>query len=291
MASPSGRVGEISKDRSAVIGRDGWCFIYQGSNNYRDAYHDSALISMGDKWARLIERRQRVCDEWEIPFVQLIIPNKATLMPERFPESLGKGLTSMLQGLLAAKPNACLLCPINEMRHPKVKDHVFRRNDSHLTIGGSCLLTESILDTAKINLGSVPYIETKYVDHTGDLGGKFVQPLSERFCAPKFDEGLLNLGKAKKISEKNVSGFNGTRQSFYNPDAPLEHTVLVFGNSFFERVPSWGISPLFCALFKHFHFIWGADLKKKLIERINPNLIIAQTCERFMTAEPIDKIE
>jgi hypothetical protein len=291
MASPSGRVGEISKDRSAVIGRDGWCFIYQGSNNYRDAYHDTALISMGDKWARLVERRQRVFDAWRIPFVQLIVPNKATLIPERFPESLGKGITFMLQGLLAGKPNACLLCPVDDMRHSKVRDHVFRRNDSHLTLAGSSILTELMLNAVKLDPGSVPCIETKYVDHTGDLGGKFVQTLSERFCVPKFNEGLLKINSAEKTYEKVVRGFTGTRQSFYNPEAPLEQTVVVFGNSFFERVPSWGISPLFCALFKHFHFIWDAVLEKKTIMTCKPDLVIAQTCERFLTKEPMDKLE
>ena len=290
MNSASDRVGEISADQSAVIGRDGWCFIYQGSNKYHNAYHDKNLVSLGDKWARLIERRQRIFDSWNIPFLQLIIPNKATLMPERFPKPLGKGMSLMLQGLFAAKPDASLLCPVEEMRQLNVRDYFFRRNDSHLTVVGSSILTELLLAATKIELPSVPCIETIFVDHTGDLGSKFSQPLSERFCAPKFDGGLLDLGNIQKISEKIVSGFNGTRQSFYNDDAPIECTVLVIGNSFFERVPSWGLSPFFCALFKGFHFIWGAEIDKKIIIDCKPDLVIAQTCERFLTLDVMDRL-
>ena len=86
------RVGEISDDRSVVVGRNGWCFIYEGSNNYRAACHDKCLVTLGDEWARLIEQRQRICGALGILFLHLIVPNKATLMPEHFPEPLNTTL-------------------------------------------------------------------------------------------------------------------------------------------------------------------------------------------------------
>jgi len=159
------RVGEISDDRSAVVGRDGWCFIYEGSNNYRGAYHDTGLASLGDEWARLIEQRQRICDSLGIKFLQLVVPNKATLMPENFPEPLGEGITTVLQRLLEAAPNANLICPVETMRKLDVRDAIFRRNDSHLTVAGNALLAELMLDAVGMAPIDVPCVEIIKVNH------------------------------------------------------------------------------------------------------------------------------
>lgn len=278
-----GRIGEISNDRSAIVGRDGWCFIYEGSNNYRAAYLDQRLAPLAEEWARLIAQRQSYCDSLGIHFIQIIVPNKATLMPERFPERIGSGMTTILQKLLDASPAANLICPVEEMRQSSVREAIFRRNDSHLTLAGNTFITELIFNASGVDIGYVPRIEVCKVNHVGDLGSKFNTPIVESFYAPRFDIGLLNQEKIEKTYEVVIEGFNGTKQSFHNPGAPIKKTVLVFGNSFFERNPSWGISPLFIALFENFHFIWAPRFIVEEVRSLNPDLVLSQTCERFLT--------
>lgn len=280
------RVGEISEDRSAVAGHDGWCFIYEGSNNYRGAYHDKRLAPLGEQWARLIEERQQVCEALGVTFLQIIVPNKATLMPENFPEPLGDGITTVLQCLLDAAPAANLLCPVEQMRQPGLREAVFRRNDSHLTVSGNAVLAELILEAVGVTPITIPCIEVSKVDHTGDLGSKFRLPISEAFFAPRFNMGLLDKSKIQKIDETIVEGFNGTQQTFLNLNAPIKKTILVIGNSFFERIPSWGMSPIFAAIFDRFSIYWSADFDIELIEIYQPDIVIAQTCERFLTKLP-----
>lgn len=284
----SNRIGEISPDRSAVVGRDGWCFIYEGSNNYINAYHDETLAPLGDDWARLIEHRQTFCSKIGARFVQLIVPNKATLMPENFPEPLGLGITTMMQRLLKASPLANILWPLDELRSPHVKNCCFRRNDSHLTIGGNAVLADLLLGAVEIDPGDIPFISSKRINHIGDLGSKFAAPIDEQFAAPLFTSGLLNEISLEKTDETVAAGFNGTRQSFLNRTAPIRQSIVVFGNSFFEKVPSWGLSPIFTALFEIVHFIWTPNFDKSLLQRIRPDYVIAQTCERFLTTLPND---
>jgi hypothetical protein len=281
------RVGEVSNDRSAVVGKNGWCFIYEGSNNYRGAYHDVGLAPLGDQWASLIEQRQRKCEALGARFVQLIVPNKATIMPENYPEPLGAGVTPMLHRLLESTPTANFLCPVEEMRNPVVRDYVFRRNDNtHLTLVGNAMLVVLLLAAVGVDPVSIPCIETTRVNHTGDLGSKFAEPISEWFCAPKYDVGLLDQRGIEKTHEIVVDGFNGTRQSFHNPGAPIKQTLLVFGNSFFERTPSWGMSPILAALFEEFHFVWTPVFDEACAVTLEPDIIICQTCERFMIRLP-----
>lgn len=280
------RVGEISEDRSAVVGLDGWCFIYEGSNNYRGSYQNMSLAPLGDQWARLIEERQRICDALGARFVQLIIPNKATLMPVNFPEPLEAGITKVLERLLDAAPKANLLCPVEQMRQPSLREVIFRRNDSHLTVAGNALLAELVLEAVGVAPISSSCIEVLKVNHTGDLGGKFSLPISESIFAPRFDTGLLDEQKIEKIDETIVEGFNGNQQTFSSLGTPIKKTILVIGNSFFERTPGWGMSPIFAAIFDRFSFYWSSDFKIELIHAYKPDIVIAQTCERFLTKLP-----
>lgn len=278
--------GKVSDDFSAVIGFNNWCFIYDGSNGYRDAYVNERLAYLGDKWAELIEHRQRVCDTYGIKFVQVVVPNKATLLTENFPEILGGGITKILQRLRDAKPNANFICPVESWREIDVREAIFRRNDSHLNVAGNSLLAQIIIENVGVNLIESLYIEVCKVSHIGDLGCKFKIPISEDLYAPRFDVGLLDQSKIYKTHEKIVDGFNGIQQYFYNPCAPIKLSVLVFGNSFFERVPSWGVSPLFASLFERFHFIWTPYFDEKKIRELRPDIVISQTCERFLNKLP-----
>lgn len=279
-------VGQVSDDFSAVVGFNNWCFIYNGSNSYRDAYTNEDIAYLGDKWAELIERRQRICELHGVKFVQIVVPNKATLLTESFPEPLGNGITKILQRLQAASPNANFICPVESWREIDAREAIFRRNDSHLTVAGNSLLAQIIIENSDVSLVDFSFIEVCKVNHLGDLGCKFKIPIFEDLYAPRFDVGLLDQSNIFKTHEVIVNGFNGTQQYFYNPCAPIKLSVLVFGNSFFERVPSWGLSPLFAALFERFYFIWSPSFDENKIEELKPDIVVSQTCERFLNKLP-----
>lgn len=286
----SNRVGEVSTDRSSVVGHNDWLFIYDGSNNYRLGYRDEASKPMGEQWARLIEKRQNYCDERGISFIQVVVPNKASVINKFFPEKLECAETVILKALLEAKPIANFLCPLDSMRNCTLNLFIFRRNDSHLTLSGNVFLAESILDLygCEASYTNVDPIQTNEIVHIGDLGCKFDNQIEEIFIAPSFNSGQLNLNKIEKIFEKIDQGLNGTIQSFFNKNALIKKTMLVFGNSFFEKVPSWGVSPIFASLFERYIFCWSASLLSNLIDEYQPDIVICQTCERFLNKLPED---
>ena len=281
------RVGEISKDRSAVVGRNNWCFIYEGSNGYRRSYISRDFLSLGDAWARVIEARQSYCNRQGIQFLQVIIPNKATLLPECYPEILPTDMSFPLQGLLASNVDANLLVPIAEFRSESVREAIFRRNDSHLTVAGNVYLMELILEKLELSDFHSDVIDTHRVSHVGDLGGKFETVLSELCHAPIWNKGLLNQESVEKVKDVQAVGFNGIEQLFLNPIAPINSKVAVIGNSFFERVPSWGASPFCSALFQEYLFRWSPTLEFSAIG-CNTEILICQTCERFLNRVPED---
>lgn len=283
-----GRVGQVSSDRSAVVGKNNWCFIYDGTNNYREAYFKNDISLLSDQWIELIYQRKCLCESLGVQFIQVVVPNKATIMPENYPESLGMGITNVLRRILDCTCIVNILCPIDQLCSQELKGSIFRRNDSHLTIAGNIYFVDRMLSEFKLSIDIVSQIEICKTQHIGDLGGKFEVPIAEVYCAPRFDIGLLDQSKIEKTCEVIVDGFNGTRQSFHNPNAPIKKCVLVFGNSFFEKNPSWGMSPVFVALFENFHFVWTPHFFYTDLILLKPDYVICQTCERFLSKVAIN---
>ncbi|WP_314435302.1 hypothetical protein [Massilia timonae] len=284
-------VGKASEDLSAVIGKNNWCFIYRGSNDYRGGYLSEDVNQLGQRWVTLVENRHSICAKLGAEFLQLIVPNKLSILPDCFPEVLNSEVTFILQNYLTSHLSQTALIPLKEFREKSVRDAVFRRNDSHLTVGGNALLAELILE--KLGFGEKKFetVVIGYTQHKGDLGGKFSPPIEEKLAAPSFSKGLLDQKNIEKVREVINPSFNGTSQVFLNRNAPIKAKLIVFGNSFFERVPSWGLSPFFASIFEEFHFIWSSDVDFKYIARERPDYVIAQTCERFMSKLPSDRYE
>lgn len=275
-------VGLISDDRSAIVGKNNWCFIYEGSNNYRNGYLDSSLSSLGERWAKIIEDRQRYCDKLGIGFLQIILPNKLTIIPEYFPERLNSEISFILDAILRKSINANVFVPVAEFRSEPFRETVYRRNDSHLTIAGNALLADLVMQKMGIPLLETSEITTKVITHSGDLGIKFGTVVTEKVTAPLWNGGLFDMVNWDKVEDFNPVGLSGTRQVMINKKAKINKKIAVFGNSFFERVPSWGLSPFFAAIFSEFHFIWSPDIDIDYIKNGTFDYVICQTCERFL---------
>lgn len=283
------RVGKVTDDRTAVIGRDSWLFIYEGGNGYKTAYMDPDQYGAGERWASLIEMRQRKADSLGMQMLHLVIPNKLTLLPDYFPEKLNSSVSYILSSLVFANCDANLSIPINELKNPEVVNSVFRKNDSHFTIAGNSCVTEIVL--YRLGLSNIiidrPIIPTSVVKQVGDLGVKFPKKLGEHLHAPDFKSGFLNQNNIKKIKEVlNPPRHLGSKISFRNENAPIDKKIVVYGNSFFSMCPSWGMSPFFAALFKEFHFVWSYEVDFDECSLIGADIVLFQTCERFLSRVP-----
>lgn len=283
-------VGLISADRSAIIGRDGWCFVYEGTNNYRNGYLDASCRPIGEDWSVVVESRQTAALQLGIKFLQVIIPNKLTLLQDSFPERLNFDTTCILDGFLSSSCDAECLVPIAELRATGIREAIYRRNDSHLAIGGNAYLTELILDRLGLPDFSHPTASSDLWSHVGDLGSKFPSPIVEALFVPNLAGGLFEQEKILKLREKMVAGHYGTVQVFSNPDAPIKRRLVCFGNSFANVTPGWGMSPFFVAIFSEFHFIWSPNVDMSYCAEVGADFVVAQTCERFLNRLPDDTV-
>lgn len=278
--------GWISEDQSAITGKDSWLYLFKGSNSYYDGYLTPDHDDLSHQWLDIIEKREKICSKMGALFRQVIVPNKASILSEYYPHSLPRMQTDILKRILDKKSDL-IICPIQQWRDTQIKLAVFRRNDSHLTMAGNAHLTGLILSSLGLPQKSACHVQTSLVEHVGDLGVKYDPGFSEFFHAPSFESGLLDQQRIIKTFEYiPETGFTGTTQTFYNAKPIYDHRVVVFGNSFYEKSPSWGMTPIFAALFKSIHFVWSSRIETEIVETIAPDIVIAQTCERFLCRVP-----
>ena len=291
--------GTVSSDRSAIVGKRDWLFIFEGSNRYVAQYtHTSRRerIQKAIQWGRTIENRKRAVEKTGAVFFQLILPNKLSVYSRRAPQRIGKSMTPILRQLLRRSPEG-LKCPLELFRKWARYGDIFRRNDSHLNFFGLFHLYQFVCDALSLQpdptLFDMTMVQTV---QTGDLGGKFDPNIRESLFAPDHTAFLERLNGRLVWKYDNSKTFrergkhNGIQVVTECPSAKNPIRLLVFGNSFFDHPFSWGFSPFLSQSVREYHFIWSPCVDLSAVNEIQPDIVLAQTCERFLPKLPEDMI-
>jgi hypothetical protein len=287
------RVGLKSPDGSAVIGRDGTMFVLHGANSLLSQYAmkrtDASIIFAADNWVRLFAERRAMLADCGCQYLQLIIPEKSSVWPERFPVEI-ETPTALLRSvsdrvLQDTDLAACYIDCVEIMTRDADRLSIYRNVDSHLSTYGARLITLNILE----RLGQPTLLPTdrgRYEMIEGDLGAKFIaSPMYEKLSVPEprhFDSIAKGM-KQVEFSSPAAGQHIGTRVRWTNETAPNSVTAVVFGNSFFERgmKPSelswWG-----ARCFRDFHFLWQPDVDYDYIKKVKADVVICQNIERFL---------
>lgn len=277
--------GSISGDEVSIAGKDGWLYLYKGTNNYYDAYAEKndVACALATKWGKAIDGYCELFKNTSTNFVATVIPNKASVIPEHYPLDLNKLLTPRLS-ILRDYLNDRLYCPLEELQASSWKSSIFRRVDTHFTEFGNLFFATGILKKFGIDISAFELaVELLYRDHRGDLGGRYPTPLYEKVprfrFAEKFDVSIQEISPP-------VSASTGLIYESNCSNAPIQARLIVFGNSFFDRPNSWSMAPFFCRIFRTVRFHWESGVYEKYVNEFSPDYAIFQSCERFLLSAP-----
>jgi hypothetical protein len=290
--------GFVSTDGSAVLGTNGQSYLVGGSNLVLEQFMTPAdhpsLASLGARWREALLRRARTLQGEGVGFLQTIIPEKLSVLPEDFPFEIPtpSPLLRAVETAVSSSP-AVPNVVIWGRAHivPRMAPgEVFGRLDTHLTVKAAYLLFTDLLE----RLGQACPFGLE-LDGTarvvGDLAERFFgTPLPEIYHVPSsaYDS---RLSAAVEVLEKVIpeTGHIGTRLVWRNRAAPIDLRVVAFANSFFERGGSArSLSWWFSRAVREFHFIWSPDLDLDYVRRVAPDWVICQTIERFLARTPQD---
>lgn len=277
------QAGVRSKCAVAITGKSGHLFLHGGSNHVDDLFRDTDIhCEKAEGWCSLIQERQRVASLSGYRYLQIIIPEKQTFLPDRYYRSI-QSPSRLLQIVESAKVGSYV--SIYDTFSSHMNGDIFYKTDSHFNAIGNFLLFDSLMKHLNVEHDFSPNFDllSKYA---GDLGSKFY-PLKilER------TKTSSNLPEHKRAVEyqymPNNKAHVGQKIHWVNSEAPIKQKVLIFGNSFADigeeqhHLTFW-LS--YC--FEECYFVWAAEFDFAIIENYKPDLVIGQSVERFMRIVP-----
>lgn len=297
-------VGTTSGDGVAIVGRAGHLFLRGGGNSLEAQYtwgtpdgpSGSArwIEERAEGWARVLHQRAQILGSLGVPFRQLVLPEKNSVLPDLMPLKV-ETPTPLCRHLLreiAREPwflnSFAMFDEWDEAAAPS-----WLKVDSHFTAHGALAVTRAVLTDlglADDSLFQDMRIGPHFEHLQGDLGWRLVGfDMYDRLELPD-ESTLTSIGPVVEpvsVAEPVGGGHIGTRMEWENDLAPIDAHVLVFGNSYFGRGQKPNqMSWWFSRLVKHLTVIWHPDVDAQVVEQVLPDAVVAQTVERFLLVVP-----
>lgn len=279
--------GLVSADGTATLGRNGFVYLTEGTNNVLSRYDRKRASSerLAQGWIDLMDQRAERQKAAGRDFLQLVVPEKISAIPENLPFSL-RTPTDLLalieEGM--SRPERSYYLPVLPLFRAE-PERSFYRLDSHQSAYGSYKIADAVAQRfGSTALEGLPF-ETPAV-RTGDLAFRLLGvPLHETVNDPTIDTVDFLAATPERVSAHlPAQGHNGSRLVWRSDLAPIKRKVVVFGNSCFERGGKWRLSWWFSRLFEEFHFVWDIDVLDDYADSVGADVVIGQTMERFMFA-------
>jgi len=288
------KTGEISSDRSTIVGKNNMLFIYQGTNYYYDSYLTNSYADLGIKWAELTAQRIKKFN-LNTKMISLFVPNKASCLPDlyplpldNYPSAIWKKLSKCLQSasnvIFSDSLLDASLLSNRELHSP------WRYVDSHWTDMGCLRVANEFL--TRLGLPEIVN-EVVAIDPTpsfGDFSGKFQPDVVFEYKKYKI---VCTLPEPVKIfdsgGDSDYTGSVGRRVTWLNPLVPVQLNLLIVGNSFSGN----GVSPehltyWLARVFSKVTFLHSSSIPIDTLEFYRPDIILFQGLERFMGSIPKD---
>lgn len=295
-------VGLESQDGNVRLGKNGYFFATGGSNQIEKRYTEAQTQQVAiarqkevDGWKALIRRREEYCASRGIRFHQLIVPDKITVLRKFAPFEVN-GATHVLRLLtteLRHDTSYINLLPLFEGWDSQMSP--WRKADTHPTPATMMELTSMILTSLGCNsqfLSETEFMGRSY--HEGDLGRRF-------FNVPVWDENIepsslagVDISKIEQrqlrdqfSTKTTVNRRNGVYMKYVNPNPIINKKLIIFGTS----TSNYGIHPNQLSwwlkqIFTEYHFIWQTDIEYDIIDQVKPDVVIAQSVERYLARIP-----
>lgn len=293
-------VGSRSTDGSGAVGRDGHLFLIKGSNFLARRYRrpgspaeDQRVDHEADRWSQLVRERDRRCMESGARFLQLIVPEKSSSLDSGIPELAGVTVVlERLEKLLAHDPS--YLSGLEVLGRGAAAGPSWARLDTHVSTAGALKLFTALLERAALAsvLPEIPLESTEL--HPGDLSRRF---FGADICEPDLvprSPFLEHLGSGVDLVESSdppvgENRWLGMHRVWRNEQAPISQKVVVFGNSYFgDPTRSARLNWWFTRFFREHHFFWASSVDHEYVRGVRPDIVIAQTVERFLGGVPED---
>lgn len=286
------KIGTVSPDLQSEVGADGHLFLTRGSNDvlsiYEKNYNSQEVEENSESWIKLLRERLNVCDKIGAKFIEVIIPDKLSVLKEKY-DGTGSAVSPFLQRI-EYKINKNNLSDYYVSGLQSIEkigfSEAFRKIDTHFHPRAGHVLFQDICRKISPFYNVPAQFDVDYIT-TGDIGKRFFGQELYEICSraphPTFHAGREVIEHIPPQPGK----FTGGRAIFRNNLAPFPEKVVGFGNSFMNNYESQSsLGYWFSTFFQEFHLITHPCVDHDYLEKVRPDIVIGQTVERFLRSVP-----
>jgi alginate O-acetyltransferase complex protein AlgJ len=292
----------VQEPNPVHIGHDGWLFLVSGSNSVLDLFktESSFTDAHAKKWVSLLTQRKSRLAKKGIEYFHMPAPEKITVLHKYFNGDVenisGSPITQLSDRYQSEIP--CFINPLPYFAEQPEENPLFWKTDTHWSFWGSFAAYQLICDRLGIGKG-VNFPDHPYQDvcRYCDLGMKLDEPVKEtsRIFTVLQNAERVSCNKMVAFKEdnnlENAGNLHvGSSVVFRNEKAIDPRKVVLFGDSFSEYRPL-SLTGMVAETFAEVHFVWSSRLDFDFIDSVNPDIVISELAERFMTRVPIDDLE
>ena len=285
------------------VGEDGWLFLVSGSNAVIDLYKNDSSFTpvMAQQWVALLRKRARHFEELGIQYLHLPAPEKLTILHQYYRGDIenvnGSPLLQLAKNHAAQVP--CLVNVAPFLSRQIDKFPVYWKTDTHWSFWGCYAAYQILCGRMGVDVYSdllnYPYQEGEVMF---DLGAKVEGGIPE---TARFYELTQNAKRSYanpivrfKEEQKLVDDAHlhvGSHVVFKNEhEDAVDKKLVLFGDSFSEYRPHL-LTGMLAETFREVHFIWNSNIDYEYINMIQPDIVVSELAERFMTRLPTDKLD
>ena len=276
---------------NVVIGRDGWLFFRGEDGKAIDRDYRGVLPYPPDEPARIaaeFKRRHDYVSALGIPYVVMIVPDKATIYPEYLPSWLTKVAPQTrldhLYAALAAYPEITVLDLRPALTAAKARERTYFKTDSHWNLVGATVGYEALAVVLKAKVTGFPAAPPErppYVAGVDYYSGDLARMIGSRYAYREEDiapiwKVLVNVDGhcAKPVSAPANPPGADPEILIHVCDRPELPVALVYRDSMADA-----LIPLLSENFRRVVYV-TRPFERALVEREHPDVVIEELVER-----------
>lgn len=268
-------VGDISADGTVVVGKNGYLFINDGSNHWREQLSGQIKIHPDQLNAsvHLLEDYRRKCNERGIKFEFVVIPEKDVVLSGLSPNVTDEVAPRRTVQDFLDNISFRAVYPYEQMTTVPADVRIFHRRDSHFNFLGGFIVANEVLKAHNARPLRLLECKSDLVSWQDDLSSKWAMfQTMRRQLRKDYIETVI------KESETTHMGLHLLIQSTRVTDGS---TIVIYGDSY-----SWnydgGLARFLTLRYQNVHFVWHKRIDWELVDAIKPSILILESAERFL---------
>lgn len=284
------RVSPVDK---VLMGRDAWLYFRGEDTKAIDRDFRGIVPYPQDQPAAIaneLQHRRDFLAQRGIPYIVLILPDKATMYPEHLPSWITRAPKTRLDHLfdaLSQHPDVTVIDPRAALARKKASTQVYFRTDSHWNYEGAIVAYDLLMEQLQQVVPSVPHSPAERPPY--EPGDQYSGDLARLLGLPRWfrEDDMLPFRKilgddSRRCARPIADPIEPVVQGCARPGLPR---AMFYRDSMLDAM----IPPL-SENFQRVVYFAGHHMKADDIAREHPDLVVEEFVERTMHSLLVDPV-